>query len=205
MSRYRVILTFYQDVSFCEGDPKANHFRCMVNPDGDKLNENALSGWSAKVAPMNERSKLVPIYRADKGKLMHVGGYDCYREYFCTYAQLPTGTYKERVAKMSQRPGLWEKPAQLQPRNKNFRRMVAAVQPGDGQQASVKLVERNDMQDDVENPVDITGGEVDSDGSDATLVDTDIPPRPEPGTQDDPDAFEGEKDLDGRLYEDGEF
>lgn len=176
----------------------------MINPDGNKFEENKLCGWSAKVAPMHERSKMVPIYRADKGKLMHVGGYDCYREYFCTYAPLPSGTYKERCAKMTQRPSLWEKQSELPPRALHFRRMIAAVQLASVQQADSNAGVRDDMAPDVEVPLNLTGGDLIDAGSDATLADTDLPDRAEPGSKNDPDTFDNEK-LDDRLYEEGDF
>jgi hypothetical protein len=202
MSRSSVILTFHLDVSFCERDPKANHFRLMIDPRGDKFKENELCGFSAKVVG-HERSKMVPIYRGDNGKLMNVGGYDCYREYFCTFAPLPAGTYKERVAKLTQRPTLWEKTSELPPRTSNIRRRIVGGQLSNTHAADVELVLRHDMAQDVEAPLDLSGGELKEANTDDTLAEADLLLSFQPGSKDDPDTFDGEK-IDGRLYEDGE-
>lgn len=203
MSMFSFVLTFHIDVSFCERDPKANHFRLMIDPRAGKFKENELSGFSAKVVPDNERSKMVPIYKGDDGKLMHVGGYDCYREYFCTFAPLPSGTFKERLAKLTKRPSLWEKTSELAPRTMHFRRQIAGAQPIDAQPVSTENA-RPDMAADVEAPLDLSGGQLTDTGVDEILADEDLPPPFEAGSKDDPDNFPGEK-LDEKLYEEGEI
>jgi hypothetical protein len=209
------VLTFCQDVCFDEGktDPPANHFRHMINPNAytDKQNfpENTLCGWSAKIpaahAYSHERSRMVPIYKGDWGRLMKYDGYLCYREYYCTFATPPQGTFVQRCAKRDKPLGLWEKVPP--PPTRRFRRMVAVVQPGDGdgQSANISFVERHDMDEGVEVSLDVTGGELKGDeGTGDPLPVADIPPRPEVGKKgEDDDYFEGEN-LDGELLEEGE-
>lgn len=146
---------------------------------------------------------MVPIYRGDKGKLMHIQGYDCYRFYYCTFAPPPPNTFKERCA-LKKPPPLFTKLGDVQPRRVS-RRMVARAETGaadgDAQPYDPEFVVRLDMAADVEIPLDLSGGDLGDLGSDDTLQDQ--PRTFEAGSKDDPDHFEGEN-PDYRLYEENE-
>jgi hypothetical protein len=140
---------------------------------------------------------MVPIYKGDWGKLMKWEGYLCYREYYCIFATPPSGTFKSRTEKQS--IGLWEKlPPPTPPRTRNFPRIMVVVQhgegEGDGHDPNVGLVERHDMDETVEYPMELSGGEVKSgEGIGDPLLVEDLPPRPEVGKMgEDEDWLDGE-------------
>ena len=214
------------DVSFCQQNKKANHFRCMVDPRGSarrdpkdpkapKWQENELCGFSAKniygpgPGHLPERSKMIPIYKGDGRKMLRIGSHDCYREYYCTAAVAPIiGDTWENRNKGS--IDLWVKEGKIPPRTNNLRRRIAADEdrePGFDQehlaeQGSEDFVDVGNTPPDVEVPLDMTGGNVQG-GTDASSLQplTDIPDQARGSA--DFDHVEGD-DVE-KLYNDGDF
>jgi hypothetical protein len=225
------------DVSFCERNTKANHFRCMIDPRGSakfpalgkgQYKENELCGYAAKVPKpekFHERALMIPIYRADQGKLMRIGDYECFREYYVTQATPPS--IGNNWADRNQKPiSLWEKQGTIPTHGTNFTQRLdvnpsadqgagqAANQGSDSQDDSLLVsadttspdfIQRDDMMADVEVPLDLSSGGLGEEISDVpTLANGGEPPAV--ASSDDPDRYSGDdQDVTQALFNPGEF
>lgn len=176
------------DVTFDKVGNQANHFRLMIDPKARGFKENQPCGWAAKVEPNNARSHLVPIYRGDDGAFMNIGGYVCYRRYYCTCADPPKNRFADRNQKP---PPLFTCPHPKVHKDQHH------VEGSDNAVASDG--------GGVETPLDITtDGTTPDEFPDVPATLPNDPPSFTVGSSDDPDSYSGEN-IDNKLYEDGEF
>jgi len=196
------------DVTFNKVGNDANHLRTMIDPKARGFAENKLCGWAAKVEPDERRSELVPIYRGDDGAFMDIGGYVCYRRYYCTCADPPSNTFKDRQQKP---PPMFTCPHPKQRDHLGQHRAAedAPDAPNGGEpQQPLDVTSGSNVQttadaDADEAPVDITTGGQDEDpdketaAEEAPLQEPDVP---DATSSADPDHYDGEN-IDNRLYE----
>lgn len=195
----------------------------MIDPRGSKIQgpgwrENEMCGFAAKVPKpegQHERSPMVPIYRADQGKIVKIGHYDCFREYYVTAAPPPPigDTYKNR--NQGKPMTLFEKPGTITNSNKNFHRRVQGGADDSGepqpernmQEGMEGFVKRDDLPADVEAYLDMTGGVLADPVNSEDLPSLgDVPQLPDPNSADDPDHFQGEDtNAEQNMFAPGEF